>query len=71
MNEAYCTGSMEYIAVKNDGGMQMKIRMKDKNDSYVIEREFLSRISTEELISRIIKAHVSSATDQETSQEAV
>lgn len=49
----------------------MKIRMKDKNDSYIIEREFLSRISTEELISRIIKAHVSSATDQETSQEAV
>lgn len=45
--------------------------MKDKNDSYIIEREFMSQISITELISRIIKAHVSLAIEQEANQEAV
>lgn len=43
----------------------MEAEMKDKNGSYIIEREFLSQISIIELVSRIVKAYVSVATDQE------
>lgn len=37
---------------------------KDQKSTYYIEREFLSKISTQELILRIIKAHIAKDKEQ-------
>lgn len=43
---------------------------KEEKECYTVEREFLNKISIEELISRIIKSHLADSTpDSQTKSE--